>query len=143
MKKFALDFLRRGLAACGFGSVVLAVVYLILNKHAALEVLSVGEVVTGIFSLTALAFVAGGMNALYQIERLPLTMAILIHGGVLYFGYLITYLVNHWLESSVIPMMVFTLVFVIGYFLIWAVIYAVIRKRTKRLNEMLEKRRNG
>ena len=29
MKKIALDFLRRGLVACGFGPVVLAVVYLI------------------------------------------------------------------------------------------------------------------
>lgn len=143
MKKHVSVFFRRGLVACGFGPMVLAIVYLIMNKYGAIDMLTVGEVVTGIFSLSALAFVAGGMNALYQIERLPLTMAILIHGGVLYFGYLITYLVNHWLESSVIPMMVFTLVFVIGYFLIWAVIYAVIRKRTKRLNEMLEKRRNG
>ncbi len=141
MKKFALDFLRRGLVACGFGPMVLAIVYLILNKHAAVDMLSVGEAVTGIFSLTALAFIAGGMNAVYQIERLPLMIAILIHGGALYACYLITYLVNNWLETSAIPILAFTAIFVAGYFAIWAVIYCVIRRRTKRINEILKHKR--
>ena len=30
MRKFILDFLRRGLIACGFGPMVLAILYLIL-----------------------------------------------------------------------------------------------------------------
>lgn len=140
MKKFALDFLRRGLVACGFGPIVLAIVYLILNKNGVVDVLSVGEAVTGIFSLTALAFIAGGMNAVYQIERLPLMLAILLHGGVLYASYLATYLVNNWLETSMIPILAFTGVFVVGYFAIWAVIYCVIRRRTKRINEILNQK---
>lgn len=143
MKKHVSEFFRRGLVACGFGPMVLAIVYLIMNKYGTIDMLTVGEVVTGIFSLSALAFIAGGMNAIYQIERLPLMFAILIHGGVLYIGYLVTYLVNHWLESSMVPIFIFTMVFVVGYFFIWAAIYAVIRKKTKRLNEMLEKKRNG
>ncbi|MBQ1257038.1 MAG: DUF3021 domain-containing protein [Clostridia bacterium] len=141
MKKFALDFLRRGLVACGFGPIVLAIVYLILNKNGVVDVLSVGEAATGIFSLTALAFIAGGMNAVYQIERLPLMLAILLHGGVLYASYLATYLVNNWLETSMIPILAFTGVFVVGYFAIWAVIYCVIRRRTKRINEILNQKR--
>ena len=87
MKKIVLDFLRRGFAACGFGPIVLAVLYLILQQSAALEMLTVNQVCIGIFSLTALAFVAGGMNAVYQIEQLPLMVAILIHGSVLYISY--------------------------------------------------------
>lgn len=141
MKKFALDFLRRGLVACGFGPIVLAIVYLILNKNGVVDVLSVGEAATGIFSLTALAFIAGGMNAVYQIERLPLMLDILLHGGVLYASYLATYLVNNWLETSMIPILAFTGVFVVGYFAIWAVIYCVIRRRTKRINEILNQKR--
>ena len=141
MKKFALDFLRRGLVACGFGPMVLAIVYLILNKNGVVDVLSVGDAATGIFSLTALAFIAGGMNAVYQIERLPLMLAILLHGGVLYASYLATYLVNNWLETSMIPILAFTGVFVVGYFAIWAVIYCVIRRRTKRINEILNQKR--
>ena len=138
MKKTAKDFLRRGVAACGLGPVVLAVLYLILQHSGALEILTVNEVCVGIFSLSALAFLAGGMNVIYQIERLPLMVAILIHGGVLYVSYLATYLVNDWLERGIAPVLVFTGIFVIGYLLIWAVIYSVIKRNTDRLNEKLK-----
>ena len=74
MKKFVLDFLRRGLIAAGIGPIVLAIVYLILQQASAIETLSVNQVCIGIFSITALAFIAGGMNAIYQIERLPLLL---------------------------------------------------------------------
>ena len=138
MKNYILDFLRRGLVACGIGPMVLAVLYLVLRHHGIVEVLSVGQVCTGIVSLTVLAFIAGGMNAIYQVERLPLMLAILIHGTVLYLSYLITYLVNDWLEWSAIPVMVFSGIFAIGYLVIWAVIYCVIRRRTAILNEILK-----
>ena len=105
MKKYGFDFLRRGLLACGFGPMVLAFLYLILQESAHLVTLTVDQVCIGIFSLTALAFIAGGMNAVYQIERLPLMVAILIHGGVLYISYLVTYLLNGWLEWGITPIL--------------------------------------
>ena len=140
MKKTVKEFFRRGIAACGLGPIVLAILYLILLYNGALESLSVNEVCVGIFSLSALAFIAGGMNLIYQIEQLPLMVAILIHGGVLYISYLGTYLLNDWLEWGATPILVFTGIFVVGYLLIWAVIYSVIRKNTAKLNEMLKKR---
>lgn len=140
MKKHVLDFFRRGLVACGFGPMVLAFVYIVLNKHATVESLNVNEVVKGIFSMTALAFIAGGMNAIYQIERLPLMSAVLIHGGVLYGSYLTTFLVNDWLESGMIPILIFTAVFIVGYLVIWAVIYTVIKRRTRKLNEIIRQK---
>lgn len=143
MKKFVLEFLRRGLIACGIGPVVLAVVYLILQRSSNVQLLTVSEVCTGIFSLTALAFIAGGLNALYQLERLPLMPAILIHGGVLYVSYLGTFLVNGWLDTGATPVLVFSIIFVIGYLVIWAIIYAIIKKRTARINEMLQKKQRA
>lgn len=140
MKKYVLEFFRRGLVACGFGPLVLAVLYLILQRHAALEMLTVDQVCIGIFSLTALAFVAGGMNAIYQMERLPLMVAILIHGGVLYISYLVTYLLNGWLEWGVTPILVFSGIFVLGYFIIWAAIYSIIKRNTAKLNELLKEK---
>ncbi|MBQ7860267.1 MAG: DUF3021 domain-containing protein [Faecalibacterium sp.] len=139
MKKVILDFLHRGVVACGLGPMVLVVFYLILQRHCGLQTLTVTEVCVGILSLSALAFVAGGMNAVYQIEQLPLMVAILIHGGVLYLCYLATYLVNGWLEWGTAPILVFTAIFVVGYLAIWAVIYAIIRRRTARLNVILQK----
>lgn len=140
MKKFVLEVLRRGMVACGFGPLILAVLYLILKHSTGLETLTVDEVCVGIVSLSVLAFVAGGMNAVYQIERLPLMVAILIHGGVLYISYLGTYLVNGWLEWGRTPMLVFTGVFALGYLMIWAVIYAITKRNTDRVNNLLREK---
>ena len=138
MKKYISDFFRRGVLSCGIGPLVLAVLYLILQKEGNLQVLTVSQVCIGILSLSALAFIAGGMNVIYQIERLPLMVAILIHGLVLYISYLVTYLVNNWLEWGKLPILVFTAIFVLGYLAIWAVIYSVTKRNTDRINEMLK-----
>lgn len=143
MKRFVLDFLRRGLMACGFGPMVLAVVYLILQRCGVVETLTVYQVFVGIFSLSALAFVAGGMNAVYQIERLPLMVAILIHGAVLYLGYLGTYLLNGWLEWGALPILVFSGIFALGYLVIWAIIYCIIKRNTERINAVLKQKQEG
>jgi uncharacterized membrane protein len=143
MKNYIMEFLRRGLTACGLGPLVLAVFYLILQHQAKLETLTVHEVCIGIFSISALAFFAGGMNVVYQIERLPLMVAISIHGGVLYITYLATYLVNGWLEWGTLPILVFTGIFVFGCLAIWAVIYSIIRRNTARINEILKQKQQN
>ena len=141
MKRLILEFLRRGTAACGLGPMVLAVLYGVLHRQGVLDTLAVDQVCLGIVSLSALAFVAGGLNVLYQIERLPLMAAVSIHGGVLYASYLLTYLVNGWLEWGTTPILVFSGIFVVGYLAIWAIIYTIIRRKTAALNEMLQKNR--
>ena len=143
MKKYVLEFIRRGLVACGLGPIVLAVIYLILQQSVGVKTLTVNEVCIGIFSLAALAFIAGGMNIVYQMERLPLMVAILIHGVVLYVSYLGTYLVNGWLENVKLSLLVFTCIFVVGYLVIWAIIYSVIRKDTQKVNKVLEEKRKS
>lgn len=136
MKRYILEFCRRGLCAWGLGPLVLAVLYLFLP----VEVLTVREVSLGIFSLSALAFLAGGMNVIYQIERLPLMAAIGIHGGVLYVGYLGTYLLNGWLDRGRLPILVFSGIFAAGYLAIWAMIYAILKRRTARVNALLRQK---
>lgn len=143
MKQFVLEFVRRGIIASGIGPIVLAIVYLILQQSAVIDTLSVNQVCIGIFSLAALAFAAGGMNAIYQIERLPLMAAILIHGGVLYISYLATYLVNDWLNFGLLPIVVFTAIFVVGYIVIWAIIYSIIKRNTRKLNKMLQQKQQA
>ena len=143
MKKFVLEFLRRGFVAAGIGPIVLTIVYMILQQTAAVETLSVNQVCIGIFSITALAFIAGGMNAIYQIERLPLMVAILMHGGALYIGYLGTYLLNDWLDFGVMPIIVFSAIFVVGYIVIWAIIYSIIKRNTAKLNKMLKEKQQS
>ena len=138
MKKFLSDFFLRGLVAASFGPPVLAIIYWILGATGAVESLSPGKVALGILTIELLALVVGGMSAIYQQEQLPLATAILIHGGVLYITYIFIYLINGWLQDSLIPILVFTGIFLAGYALIWLIIYFVERAKAEKLNELLK-----
>ena len=140
MKKIILEFVRRGMTACGIGPIVLAILYLILQYQGRIQTLTVNQVCLGIFSISILAFVTGGMNVIYQIEKLPLMAAITIHGGVLYISYLITYLVNEWLQWGTTEILVFSGIFVLCYIIIWLIIYSIIRRNTEEINKVLQEK---
>ena len=137
MKKYVIEFLKRGMSFCFGGPLVLAIVYGVLGLVGAIESLTIGEVVTGIFSSTLLAFIVAGITVIYTIDKLSPFSAALIHGVVLYLDYILLYLFNGWLQSSLKPIMIFTICFVLGYLIIWAIVFVVTRKCTKKLNESL------
>ena len=138
MKKFAKEFLLRGLIAASGGPIVLAVIYGVLGATGTVSSLSPREVCLGILTITLLAFTVAGMTAIYQMERLPLFSAILIHGAVLYAVYVLIYLINGWLQRQWTAVLVFTAVFLAGYALIWMIIYAVTKRKTQQLNQKLK-----
>lgn len=137
MKKYIWGFLRRGLVACGFGPLIWAIVYFFLEKNGVVEVLSVRKAVMEIVTIALLAFIAGGINIVYQVERMPLMAAISIHGIVLYADYAVIYLINGWLDSDPIPFFIFTVSFFVAYAVVWTVIYLAIRSNANRLNKKL------
>ena len=137
MKKYWKEFVLRGLVSCGFGPIILAIVYGILGATGVAETLTAAEVCKGILTIALMAFIAGGVTAVYQMEELPLFLAILIHGIALYLDYLMLYLVNGWIAEGVKPLLIFTGVFVVGYALTWAVIYAIIRKEAQKVSRQL------
>ncbi len=138
MRKYVVEFLKRGMSFCFGGPLVLAIVYGILGLVGAVESFTVGEVVTGIFSSTLLAFIAAGITVIYTIDKISTFTSALIHGAVLYLDYILLYLFNGWLQSSLKPIMIFTICFVLGYLIIWAIVFVVTRKCTKKLNESLK-----
>ena len=140
MKHYIMEFLKRGLLAMGVGPIVLAIVYCFLWKNGIISELGADEVVKGILSISLMAFIAGGITMIYQIEELPLMYAVLIHGIVLYADYLMIYLFNNWIANGMIPLAIFTVIFVISYALTWGIIYFCIRKKTDRLNQKLIER---
>lgn len=139
MKKFWKNFALRGLAAAVGGPVILAIVYGILGATGAVQVLSPGEVCLGIITVTVMAFVAAGITAIYQSESLPLGLQILIHAAVLYADYLFMYLLNDWIPKDWAAIGIFSGTFLVGFALIWLVIYLSIRKKTAKLNTKLSK----
>ena len=134
IKKYYKDFLLRGLTVMGFGPILLAIIYTILELCGVEVTLSGWQVALGIITITVLAFVAAGVTVVYQIEELPLVKAIGIHGVVLYIAYAIVYLANGWLERGYIPFLVFTAIFIVGYLAVWGIVYLVIKKSTDRIN---------
>ena len=138
MKKFLKEFMFRGLVCASGGPIVLAIIYGILGATGAVESFSPREVCLGILTITLLAFIAAGMTAIYQMEQLPLPMMILIHGGALYIAYILTYLINGWLLGQLIPILVFTAIFIAGYAIIWLLIYLVEKSKAARLNQLLQ-----
>ena len=139
MKKYILEFLKRGAVSAAGGPVILAIIYGILSKTGAVSALTPGEVSLGILSVTLMAFIAAGITMVYTIEQLPLITAILIHGGVLYLDYLIMYLLNSWIPRNGQAVGIFSAVFFAGFALVWLVIYLCSRKRIQQLNAKMKK----
>ena len=137
MKKFWESFFMRGVVAGGGGPIVLAIIYLCLGLSGVVQTLDVFQVVLGIVSSFVMAFVAAGISAVYQIEKLPLVWATLIQGGVLYIDYLGIYLLNGWLADGIVPFLVFTAIFVVGFAIIWLVVYLSIKYNANKLNQKL------
>lgn len=138
MKKFLKEFLFRGLICASGGPIVLAIIYAILGATSTVEYLTPNEVCKGILTITLLAFIAAGMTAIYQMEQLPLPTMILLHGGGLYIAYILTYLLNGWLQNSLIPIAIFTGIFIAGYALIWLIIYCIEKAKAEKLNKLLK-----
>lgn len=139
MKPFWKEFFLRALVAMGFGPIVLSVIYCILGAGGTIQTLGCLEVAKGYLSITAMAFIAGGITAIYQTEWIPLPFAIATHCCVLYADYLIMYLFNDWIPKNFRALGVFTAVFVGGYALIWLLIYLIHKKRIQALNQSLSK----
>lgn len=138
LKKYFKDFLLRGLISMGFGPIILSIVYGILGLCRVVDKLAVNDVVLGFLSITALAFLCGGITVVYQIEEIGISKAITLHGIALYVAYAVVYITNNWLKDGLIPFLIFTVIFVAGYALVWLVIYLITKRGTDSLNKKIK-----
>lgn len=137
MKSFWKSFAQRGLVACAGGPVIMAIVYGILGATGAVQTVTPTELCLGILTVTVMAFVAAGITAIHQDERLPMGVRALIHAAVLYADYLFMYLLNDWIPKNWGAIGVFTGIFVLGFALIWVIIYLCIRNKTQDINKKI------
>ena len=142
MKKWGIEFIKRGLMAAWGGPVILAIVYGVIGATGQTSGFAPGEVCMGILTVTLMAFIAAGITIVYQMEQLPLASAIAIHAGGLYLDYLGMYLLNSWLPRNMTGIGVFTAIFVVGYALVWGCIYISIKTKTDRINRKLRENTN-
>lgn len=137
MKEFAKEFCKRGFIGAWGGPAILAIVWLALQNAGVVTEIAVNDAVLGVFSSIVLAFIATGITAVYGQEQLQLGTATLIHGLVLYLDYVLAYLLNGWIAPQ--SLIAFTLIFVAGYILVWAIIYCIMAHKVKKLNRLVEK----
>ena len=139
MKRYRKEFLLRGMMFGGFGPVILAVVYYIVNKTGVQTVFSGDEVIRGILSVYLLAFVHAGASVFNQIEEWGISKSIGAHFSVLYLAYSVCYLVNSWIPFDIRVFGFFTLIFITVYFVVWAIVYLCIKRSSKLINSKLNK----
>lgn len=137
MKKFIIEFIKRGLAAASGGPIIIAIIYFILGKVGVIQTMTPNEVALGIVTSALLAFIIAGVSAVYQIDKLPTFPAALIHGIVLYSTYIIMYLINGWIKSQILSIIIFTVIFIVGYVLIWLIVYLSTKISARKLNSKI------
>lgn len=136
MKKHIKAFCLRGMMFAWGGPVILAIVWMCLQRAGVADSLTVNEVVLGILSTTVMAFIAAGISIVYQIEHLPKAFAGLLQAAVLYIDYLGFYLLNGWISLNQIWF--FTVIFAAGFAVIWFSIYIPIRIKVDQMNQILK-----
>ena len=137
MKEFIRNFIESGLQAAGFGPLILVIFYYIYSVTINFHTISVQDVNKNIVSSLLLAFIAGGINAIFKVERIPLGLATTIDAIVIYLDYLLFYVLNDWIKLQIIPFLVFTVIYIIGYLIIWLCIYHQVKNQVQKLNQKL------
>lgn len=137
MKEFIRNFIKSGLRAAGFGPLILVIFYYIYYVTINFHTISVQDVNKNIVSSLLLAFIAGGINAIFKVERIPLGLATTIDAIVIYLDYLLFYVLNDWIKLQIIPFLVFTVIYIIGYLIIWLCIYHQVKNQVQKLNQKL------
>lgn len=137
MKDFIKNFIKSGLRAAGFGPLILVIFYYIYSFTIHFHTLSIQDVNKNILSSLLLAFIAGGISAIFKVEKISLGLATMIDGIVIYLDYLLFYIFNNWIELQIVPFLVFTVLYIIGYLIIWLYIYHQVKNHVRQLNHKL------
>lgn len=137
MKDFIKNFIKSGLMAAGFGPLILVIFYYIYSVTISFHTISIQNVNKNILSSLLLAFIAGGISAVFKVEKISLGLATMIDAIVIYVDYLLFYIFNNWIELQIIPFLVFTVLYIIGYLIIWLCIYHQVKLQVKQLNHKL------
>lgn len=137
MNKYFKDFMLRGLMFGGFGPIVMSVVMLIISYTQPQFSLSGVEILTATLSTYVLAFVQAGASVFNQIDSWSLPKSMLCHFSLLYAAYSGCYILNSWIPFKAQVLAIFTAIFVITYFVIWAIVYICVKQASKRFNNKL------
>ncbi|MBQ7387166.1 MAG: DUF3021 domain-containing protein [Clostridia bacterium] len=134
MNKHLKEFLHRGLIFSGFGPIVVAIVFIILDLTGVPVSLTGTQVFMAVISTYIIAFVHAGSSVFHQIENWPVSKALICQLSMLYAVYTLAYIINSWIPFEPVVLIIYTAAFIVGYLLICLIVYLSIRATSKRLN---------
>ena len=139
MNKYLKEFFHRGLIFGGFGPIVAAIVFAILD--ATLDNFTLGgrDMFLAVATTYLLAFVHAGVSVFNQIEHWSVGRSLACHFITLYLAYSLTYVVNSWIPFEPMVLVIFTAIFVVTYFVIWLFVFLAVRATEKKLNKNIKK----
>ncbi|MCS4485870.1 DUF3021 domain-containing protein [Staphylococcus americanisciuri] len=91
-----------------------------------------------VFGVYLFGAICGFLPFVYDIERIPLPVKLLIHFGGSIFGFFIISSINHWVpfksEALIGALVIFTLIFLI----IWVIFFIIVMQQSKKINTKLK-----
>ena len=139
MNKNLKTFLHRGMLFGGFGPLIGAIIYFIINLSVKEDiVLSAPDILIMVASTYLLAFVHAGSSIFNQIDNWSILKSLCFHSITLYLAYVICYLVNSWIEFNLIALLIFTAIFILVYFIIWLTVVLTLKSTSKKLNKKIK-----
>ena len=138
MNPYVKTFLHRGLIFSGLGPIVAGIVYLSIDLSGTKLNLTGVEVFLAILTTYIIAFVQAGSSVFNEVEKWGKAKSALFQMTSIYVVYVTGYLVNRWIPLDYKIILIFTGIFVGGYFAIWLTVYLITKKVSNKLNEKLK-----
>ncbi len=137
MKSYLKEYCKRGIVFGGLGPIICGIVYMIIDFTGVDLKLEGWQILLAIVSSYILAFVQAGSSVFEQIEEWSSIKALFWHLLSIYLVYLLTYFVNRWIPFSWLAIVTFSAAIILGFLLIWIIIYVLNRRLKNKLNSKL------
>ncbi len=137
MNKYLKEFFHRGLMFSGFGPIVFGIIVLCISYFENSTEHSAWDILMGIVTTYAIAFVQAGATVFNQIEHWSVPKSVFCHFGLLYVVYSLAYVANSWIPFKAEVLITFTVIFAVVFFAVWGIVYLCVRNTSKRINEKL------
>lgn len=137
MNPYVKTFFHRGLIFGGFGPIVLGIIYAILQHTVADFSLDGVQILVAIVSIYLLAFVQAGASVFHQIEHFSVPKSLFCHLSLLYVTYVACYLINDWIPFEPKVLLIFTVIFLVGYFAVCLIVFLTLKCISRKLNAKL------
>lgn len=139
MNKYVKRFLHIGLIFSGLGPIVFGIIMLCISYSDANFNPTGLEIFKGIITTYIIAFVHAGSSVFPQIESWSKMKAMFFQGLCVYLVYLVGYLVNDWLPLSALAIGLYSACFIAAFCITWLIVYLIVNKATKQMNERIKK----